>query len=801
MKSSEARLTVDKGQAFTFLGCKLSGDLRGQMFEACVEQRFHNPGEKNLEVVYTFPLPWGAVLLGVEVVLGDKHLSGLVVEKVQAEAEYEEALSEGNAAIMLEKNADHSYSLNLGNLAPGEDCLITLRYAQVLSFEQGGLRLLIPTTIAPRYGRTGGSTGLKPHQAPESSVTADHLFSLEIRVHGELTKARIASPSHNIGMAISSAESGNIIKLSLTRRSSMDRDFVLVIDQVAHDSLAVCAQDPIEPGVVVLAGFRPRLQAQAPLAAKVKLLVDCSGSMAGDSIEAAKRALQSIVQQMNTGDRFSLSRFGSTVEHRSRGLWKLTEITRQAAQRWVSELGADLGGTEMEAALNSTFALEKTLCSDVLLVTDGEINAIDSTIESAKQSGHRLFVVGIGSSPAEAHLRRLAEATGGACDFVAPGEAVEPAVLRMFTRLRSPRLTDIRLSCSDGMMTQWVSPLPGSVFDGDTVNVFARLPALPEGELHLTGNRPEDGAIQEIGAIRAEPARESAATLARLAAAIRCQSASTEAREITTQRAVAYQLVTEQTNFLLVHERAEADKATDMPELAKVDPMLAAGWGGLGSVRVGKASLKTALAELAFSASSSVLGSMKYCKTPSICDYDIPAYWRKPRGDADKNRRTPPDPCHWIKTADYVGLTPLGLAEWLHTQDRSLWPENYADLRRIGLGNALVDWLELLVAAQNTPPWSTLEVVGTFLYLMSRQETRDALSRSEGILANFKALFHRPKAQASLTEAKNINLKLLETMSVLLEGMTATDWPDQVFAMSPVGDEHGEASIISGALC
>ena len=40
-----------------------------------------------------------------------------------------------------------------------------------------------------------------------------------------------------------------------------------------------------------------------------------------------------------------------------------------------------------------------------------------------------------------------------------------------------------------------------------------------------------------------------------------------------------------------------------------------------------------------------------------------------------------------------------------------------------------------------------------------------------------------------------------ETMSALLEGMIATAWPDQVFAMSPVGDEHGEASTISGTLC
>ena len=125
----------------------------------------------------------------------------------------------------------------------------------------------------------------------------------------------------------------------------------------------------------------------------------------------------------------------------------------------MGALKADLGGTEMEAALTSTFALAQTVSSDILLVTDGEISAIDRTIASARHSEHRLFIVGIGSSPAETHLRRLAEATGGACDFVAPGEAVEPAVLRMFARLRSPRLSDLNIEWPAGVVPEWVSPL------------------------------------------------------------------------------------------------------------------------------------------------------------------------------------------------------------------------------------------------------------------------------------------------------------------------------------------------------
>ncbi len=48
--------------------------------------------------------------------------------------------------------------------------------------------------------------------------------------------------------------------------------------------------------------------------------------------------------------------------------------------------------------------------------------------------------------------------------------------------------------------------------------------------------------------------------------------------------AVAYQLVSPLTHFLLVETRAEADKPADMPDLVKVPSMLPAGFGGLGSL-------------------------------------------------------------------------------------------------------------------------------------------------------------------------------------------------------------------------
>jgi Ca-activated chloride channel family protein len=448
-QDARARLESRDGRPAMLEGLVATGDLRGLLLELSVEQRFRNTAKTNLEVVYRFPLPWGAVLLGVDVILNGQQLTGAVVEKRQAEARYEEALCEGKAAIMLEKNADLSYSLSLGNLAAGESCRVTLRYAQVLKFQQDGLRLAIPTVIAPRYGDAVLDGGLQPHKAPTLDPLAAYPFEIRLRLHGDLAQARVASPSHPIGVGLEGDPGAEVLSVTLARQGNLDRDFVLIVGLV-QDSLAVFAQDPVDATrVVALASFRPRLGTEAVPGMALKILVDCSGSMAGDSMEAAKRALQAITHQFLVGDRFAVSRFGSSVEHRSRGLWSLTEATRRAAQRWVAALEADLGGTEMEAALVSTCALTHEGACDLLLVTDGEIYAIDRALTAARGSGHRVFVVGIGASPAEGHLRRLAEATGGGLRLRRPGggRGARGAAHVRATALAAPGRSDPGLAC------------------------------------------------------------------------------------------------------------------------------------------------------------------------------------------------------------------------------------------------------------------------------------------------------------------------------------------------------------------
>ena len=573
MRDEPAMLRSTTGETMALEGVEARGRVRGLLLELDVEQRYRNPHATNIEAVYTFPLPTDAVLLDLEIALGDRRLVAAVVEKKAAERDYEQAIDKGDTAIMLERAGDGLCTLNLGNLMAGEAATIRYRYAQLLRFEQGSVRLTIPTVIAPRYGDPKAA-GLAPHQVPTSDLAIAYPFALSIDLEGEIAAGKLSSPSH--ALAIAATATG--MHVGLARGAFLDRDFVLSVGGLSGRTLAVVAKDGDR--YVALASFCadvPRDAAQLPLT--LKLLVDCSGSMGGDSIAAARRALHRILASLESADRFSFSRFGSSAVHETRGLVAADErAVRDAAQR-IGRMDADLGGTEMAGALQQVFAIGgRDGASDVLLLTDGEVWDADHLIAEARSARQRVFVVGIGSAPAEGVLRRLAEATGGACEFVAPNEDAEAAILRMFGRMRAPRVE--RADVAWPAAPAWSTPLPSGLFGGETVHAFAGFDAPPLGAVALAlraknGSPPLTAAAQ----LGAEIAGER--TLARIAASRRIESASEEQK---LRLALDYGLLTPRTNLLVVHERAAGEKAADLPKLAHVAQMHAAGWHGVGSV-------------------------------------------------------------------------------------------------------------------------------------------------------------------------------------------------------------------------
>ena len=543
--------------------------------ETKVTQVFANHGRKPIEAIYTFPLPSDAVLLEFEIRLGDKTYRGHVIERKEAEAKYESAIRKGDAAFRLQSVGDGLYTMAVGNLKPGETASIRFRYAQLLRWSGNRLSVRVPTTIAPRYG---AATELEPWQRPEVSMLVDYPVKLSMTVSGALARGRLECPTHAVSMVMSD----NQVQIALSKGATLDRDFVLNIESEAESARALVARHG--EGSVVLVSLAPPAPAtHEPDPRSVVIAVDCSGSMAGASITQAKQALYQILQHLRPEDCFELLAFGSEKKSWASRCVPASRKNHKMALAFIEEIDANMGGTEIAKALRLAVKTKASVnpC-DILLITDGEAWLDDAFFASMKKAGRRIFAVGVGAAPAEGNLRRLATATSGAFEQVAPNENMTARIARHFERIFQPRVTSAIVEWPRKPV--WTADgQTHALFAGDTVAFFAGYAAPTSGSAEVRL------AFQDAGETATRVTLESTGTsslsddtLMRLAAWSRLETCGNAQDAL--KLALEHQLVTANTDYLAVVERAEGERTMELPQLQIVPQMLATGWGGTGNV-------------------------------------------------------------------------------------------------------------------------------------------------------------------------------------------------------------------------
>ena len=576
MNKPACALTGLGGERVALCDVAVSATLQDLLSEVSVAQTYRNDEKVNIEAVYTFPLPLDAVLLELQVEIAGRVLKGVVVEKNEAEECYEDAIESGDAAVMLELIEPGLYTLNVGNLLPGERAKITFSYAQIYRWSADRLRFFLPTTIAPRYGDSPHAA----HRSPQSLLSVENEFSLRVEVSGSLRDAQFDSPSH----AVTLTRSKDKALISIAQvKVVMDRDFVLNVKApLTARSFALCGVDG--KGAAAVASFQPFFPGlRQPRPLNLAVLVDCSGSMAGDSIEQAKRAVAGILDGLVAHDCVNLIAFGGTTKALAEALLPCDKANLAKARRFAKALGANMGGTQIDTALEHTYATLGALeGADIFVITDGEVADWEPVVEAASRSGHRIFTVGVGHAVSEAFVRGLATETGGECELVSPHEGMAEQVVRHFERMRAPRAKRVSVHWPDGATDIAPSKI-GAVFEGDTVLVSARFASGSVGGLVTLEVEMPTGELirQELPISKALPteAPDGLSTIARLAAFFRLKAPDARAGLTT---ALRYRLVSVWTNWLVIAERAYNEKAQEPPALRAVPQTLAAGWGGAG---------------------------------------------------------------------------------------------------------------------------------------------------------------------------------------------------------------------------
>ena len=369
--------------------------IRGGLAFVKAVRTYINKADGPIEAVMSLPVSIHAAFFGLSAVIDGKSYDAQAKPKQEALETYEEAIDEGQAAVLHEELLPGIHSLSVGNLGPGKTVTVTTRWAELLRFHDGTGQLRVPLTVGDVYG-------ISPLEDVDALTTGGPTPEATLRIQHDAASVELAEGNL-------CDEEGDLYFARIPGNAPIE----LRVTGVASAELTGISGD----GRLVTLQTSPHDKQRAPLNAAV--LVDRSGSMScrcsysGDNTEtqheAVVRGLREVQPLLMDGDHLALWEFDTDCGR----VGEFNSNNPKEFRSLLSKLGGPRGGTAVGRALRQVCASEEG--KDVLLITDGQSYELD--VQQLAKRGHRIFVVLVGEGSLEANVGHLAVLSGGDIHF------------------------------------------------------------------------------------------------------------------------------------------------------------------------------------------------------------------------------------------------------------------------------------------------------------------------------------------------------------------------------------------------
>uniref|UniRef100_A0A3P9JJR5 VIT domain-containing protein n=1 Tax=Oryzias latipes TaxID=8090 RepID=A0A3P9JJR5_ORYLA len=461
---------------------------------------YQNKEDKPIEALFVFPLPGDAAVCHFSADIGQTHIVAELKEKQQAREEYDDALSSGQQAFLLEESEQSPdiFSLSVGSLPPGESASIRLQYVIELAVEaDGALRFCLPAVLNPRYQPQG--PGVPVSSVPASEIPYSLSFSARVSSPRPVSKVE-SSCSLEPLQYLNTDHTEAAVKLAAGHK--FDRDVELLIYyKDAHQPSAVveAGQDSAQPGTlmgdpVVMVSLYPEfpesVMSKRTSCGEFVFLVDRSGSMQCPTsnwnqqetrISSARDTLLLLLKSLPMGCYFNIYGFGSGYDHIFPSSVEYSEKSMEEALKKVEVMQADLGGTEILQPLQHIYS-QPSISNQprqLFVFTDGEVGNTKEVLDLVRKNAgsHRCFSFGIGEGASSALINGLAQEGRGHAQFITGSDRMQAKVMQSLKFALQPVVKDISVTWDlpKGVSATVLSPPITTIFQGQRSLVYAQL--------------------------------------------------------------------------------------------------------------------------------------------------------------------------------------------------------------------------------------------------------------------------------------------------------------------------------------
>ena len=325
-----------------------------------VTEIFHNTEKRQVEALYTFPVPRGASVANFSMWINGKEMVGEVLEKQRAREIYDSYKQIRRDPGLLEQVDYRTFEMRIFPIAPEADQKVEITYYQELDYDADTATYVYPLATVTRKGVDSRTTGK---------------FTIGFDVKSAVPIVEVQSPSHGEAFAVAK-RSDTYWQANLESSSgSLARDVVLTtrISRPQTGMDLVTSKRNGEDGYFCLTLTAGADVAQHQDGMDYVFVVDVSGSMADDGkLLASKDSVAAFLQRIDRDqNRFEVMTFNIRPYLAFNELQAATAANKERAIAYLAKQEAR-GGTILQPAVSTAYkyaTADRPL--NVVILSDG----------------------------------------------------------------------------------------------------------------------------------------------------------------------------------------------------------------------------------------------------------------------------------------------------------------------------------------------------------------------------------------------------------------------------------------------
>jgi Ca-activated chloride channel family protein len=432
-----------------------------------IDQVFVNTENRQVEALYTFPVPREASVSNFSMWIAGKEMIGEVVEKERAREIYNSYKRQKRDPGLLEQVDFKQFEMRIFPIPAGAEQRIRIEYYQELPVDHDWATYVYP--LATNVGGRPIDTSVKGR------------FSLTVDVKSEVPIQELKSESHPDDFAIVNHKSDYAQAALELTEGDLSRDIVMAIQtKRPRTGLDVVTSRPKgEDGYFMMTLTPGEDLSSTAEPMDYLFLLDISGSMARDGkLQLSNKSVSAFIESLDSEDRFDCLAFNLSPTPLFKELRSATKENLDQAASFLAQQRAR-GGTVLQPAITAAYSYrDDDRPLNVVLLSDGMTQAGEQAelmrLVQSRPDGVRVFCIGVGNEVNRPLLNQMATQAGGLAAFVSTEDSFLRQAQLMRQKLVRPAIQDLSVEFNGAQIHDVEPQISGDLFYGTPLRMFGR---------------------------------------------------------------------------------------------------------------------------------------------------------------------------------------------------------------------------------------------------------------------------------------------------------------------------------------